>query len=274
MRWWAEAQRAGVIVALATLAACTAQHGFTSSRARQAGMPCSEAARVARGALVRLGYAAELVEAPKPGAPGKVVGHKNSGWSTALPEPGTEYTATVTITCSNQGAEFEALADEPIPAALTFKTDFAAAIQQVAERRIARPRLAERPEAGLVISVEPLRGSDASAEFGADLTASGITPVRLRIDNRSDRAYGFAGERVQLVTQEGERTEPLPDERVAALTGSLQSTVRKKRIADGEIAPQAVVSGFLYFPVSAYSRATLVLIDQQTDEEEGFSVEF
>jgi len=237
-------------------------------------MPCSEAARVGRGALVRLGYSADVIDPPAPGVKGKVIGHRNSGWSTARPEPGTEYTATVTITCSNQGAEFDAVTDEPVPAALTFKSDFASAIQKVASRRVTRPQLAERPEAGLVISVEPLRGGDASAEFGADLTASGITPVRLKIDNRTDRTYGFAGERVQLVTQEGERAEPLADDRVTKLAGSLHPTVRKKRIADGEIAPKAVLTGFLYFPVSAYRRATLVLIDQETEEEEGFSVEF
>jgi hypothetical protein len=237
-------------------------------------MPCSEAARVGRGALVRLGYSAEVTAPPAAGVPGTVVGHMNSGWTTAWPEPGTEYTATVTIICSNHGAEFDAVTDQPIPASLTFKSDFAAAVNTVATRHVNRPQIAERPETGLVISVEPLRGGDASAEFGADLTASGITPVRLKIDNRTDRTYGFAGERVQLVTQEGDRADPLPDERVAALAGSQHPAVRSKRIADGAVAPQAVLTGFLYFPASAYRRATLVLIDQETDEEEGFSVEF
>lgn len=238
-------------------------------------MPCSEAARVAKGALFRLGFEPQLVTAPQPGIPGRIVGRRNTGWSMANPEPGTEYTATVTITCSNQGADFEAQTDEPIPASLTFKRDFVAAIEQVAARgKTIRPRLAEQPEAGLVISVEPLRGAEASAEFGADLSASGITPVRLKIDNRSDRTYAFAADGVLLVTQEGERVEALADDSAAELAGSLQSTVRKKRIADAQIAPQGVLSGFLYFPVSAYRRATLVLIDQETEEAEGFSVEF
>ena len=248
---------------------------MTSSRANQARMPCSEAARVAKGALFRLGFEPQLVSAPQPGIPGKMLGHKNTGWGLANPEPGTEYTATVTITCSNQGAEFEAQTDEPIPASLTFKGDFVAAIETVAGRtRTIRPRLAEQPEAGLVISVEPLRGGEATAEFGADLNTSGITPVRLKIDNRSDRTYAFAATGVQLVSQEGERVEPLPDDSAAKLAGSLQSMVRKKRIADAQIVPQSVLSGFLYFPASAYRRATLVLIDQETEEAEGFSVEF
>jgi hypothetical protein len=263
------------VLALIVLPACTAtQHGVTHGHASQTGMPCSEAVRVASGALLRLGYATDVVATPKPGVPGTVVGHKNSGWSAATPEPGIEYTATVTITCSNQGAEFDAATDEPVPAALTFKMDFAAAIDKVASRRITRPKLKDQPEIGLLIGVEPLRGGEISAEFGSDLGAAGITPVRVKIDNRTDRTYAFAGERVQLVTQEGERVEPLDDAQAVTLDAGVQATMRKQRIADASIAPKTVLSGFLFFPASAYRRATLVLIDQATEEEEGFSVEF
>jgi hypothetical protein len=261
------------LLALCALPACTVGRGVTSSRASQAGMPCSEADRVAKGALLRLGYSPETVAAPKPGAPGTITGRKNSGWSSATPEPGLESTATVTITCSNRGAEFEAQTDEPLPGSLTFKSDFAGAIEKVAARRIARPRLKDHPETGLVISVEPLRGGDASAEFGEDLPAAGITPVRLRIDNRTDRTYAFTTGAVQLVTQEGERVDPIGAD-TAALKANLQAAMRTKRIADATIAPQSVLSGFLYFPASTYRRATLVLIDQETEEEEGFSVDF
>jgi hypothetical protein len=263
-----------LLLALIALYACGARRGFTTSSATEAGMACTQAERVAKGALLRLSYHPETVTAPKAGVPGTVLGHKNSGWATASPEPGTEYTATVTITCSNQGARFDAETDEPLPASLTFKADFAKAIRTVAERRITRPRLKERPQTGLLISVEPLRSGDASKEFGADLTASGITPVRVKIDNRTDRTYAFAADGVQLVTQEGEHVEPLTDDKAGALAASWRDYLRKKRIEDGQVAPKAVLTGFLYFPVSAYRRATLVLIDQETEEEEGFSVEF
>lgn len=261
---------------LAALCGCATSIGrsLTFTSASQSGMPCTEAQRVAKGALLRLGYSPDAAVAAQPGVPGTVIGHKNSGWATATPEPGVEYTATVTITCSNQGARFEAQTDEPFPGSMSFKSDFERMIQAVAARRITRPRLAEQPATGLVISVEPLRGGDSSAEFGTDLTASGITPVRLKIDNRTDRTYAFAADSVQLVTQEGERVEPLPDDKAGQLSAGLQAALRRKRIADGRLAPQAVLSGFLYFPASAYRRATLVLIDQETEEEEGFSVEF
>jgi len=261
--------------ALAVLSACaTRQPGFTQASAEQENMSCSEAVRVASGALLRLGYSPELVTAPQPGAPGKVIGHKNSGWAAATPEPGTEYTATVTVTCSNQGAQFEAVTDEGLPASLTFGLDFRAAVEKVAARRITRPRLNDQPETGLVIAVEPLRAADAAAEFGNDLNSSGITAVRVKIDNHTDRTYDFTATGVQLVTSEGERVEPLGEARVAELATSVTPILRKKRIDDGTIAPNGALSGFLYFPYSAYRRATLVLVDQATEEEEGFSVEF
>lgn len=263
-------------LALAALAGCTTAKGksLTLTSASQPGMACSEAERVAKGALLRLNYSTDSVVSAEPGMPGTVVGHKNSGWATARPEAGDEYTATVTISCSNSGARFEAQTDEPFPGSLSFQRDFERMITAVAARRINRPRIAERPATGLVISVEPLRSSDASAEFGSDLPAQGITPVRIKIDNRTDRTYDFVADSVTLVTQEGARVEPYPDSRAGKLSADMQTTVNKKRIADGRLAPSAVLSGFLYFPASAYRRATLVLIDQETEEEEGFSVEF
>ena len=54
----------------------------------------------------------------------------------------------------------------------------------------------------------------------------------------------------------------------------LQNVVREKIIADGGVEPNATMSGFLYFPASAYRRAKLVLIERESEEAEGFAVEF
>lgn len=246
---------------------------LTRSHISQPGMPCSEAARVARAALLRVGFDCDVVTPPQPGAPGTVVGKKAGGYDVVVNQASRQYTATVTITCSNQGAEFDATTDEGVPSSLTFKADFAKAVAAVTARRVERPRLAERPERGLVIEVEPLRGGAASGEFGTDLAVAGITPVRIKIDNRTDRTYAFAAERVRLVTQEGQRVEPLAPA-PAKVPAAAQQALQQKRIADGDVAPKTVLSGFLYFPLSTYRRATLVLIDQATEEDEGFSVEF
>ncbi len=260
-------------VLLLLLAGCAAS-GLMHSRASQPGMPCTEAARVARGALTRLAYESVLVTPPAPGTPGTIVAKKPIAYD-GVSHAVTRYAnATVTITCSNSGATFDAATDEPLPGSLTFKSDFASTVAAVAARREQRPRLASRPETGIVITVEPLRGGDARAEFDIDLPAAGVTPVRLRIENRSERTYTFAPRAVRLITQEDARAKPLSTADLATRAAAAQPALQQKQIAAATLPPGASVAGFLYFPASAYRRATIVLIDQASEEEEGFSVEF
>lgn len=265
--------RAAALLLLA--AGCSATAGLSHSRATMPGTPCTEATRIARAALLRLGYDGDVVTPAQPGAPGRVVAHKAGGYDYGSNHATRQYTATVDITCSNAGATLDATTDEPLPGSLTFKGDFARTVDAVAARREQRPRLASRPAAGVVIGIEPLRGGDARGTFGSDLPAAGVTPVRLTIDNRTERTYAFAAARMRLESQEGERAAPLAIADAARRAGAGASqAVAEHAIGDAVIAPHGVVTGFLYFPASAYRRATVVLIDQETEEEEGFSVEF
>ncbi|MEO8604719.1 MAG: hypothetical protein ABI629_19275 [bacterium] len=271
---------AAVRLLLAASLACgcsaTAPGGFsqslTRSRVSQAGMPCTEAARVAQGALLRVGYVPEATTVPQPGTPGVVVSKRAAGYDIASNQASHYYTTTVTLTCSNSGADFDAITDEPLPGSLSFKTDFAKAIETVAGRRIQRPALAERPATGMVIAIEPLRGGEARSGLGVELP--GVTTVRMKLENRTERTYIFSGDGVQMVTQQGDRVGPLDAAQTAKQVGAAAGTAASQRIADGVLAPKAVLSGFLYFPSSAYQRATVMLIDQETEEEEGFRVEF
>ncbi|MFN8641765.1 MAG: hypothetical protein U0802_08960 [Candidatus Binatia bacterium] len=266
----------GRAAAMALLAAgCSVGTGLTHGRATMPGAPCTEATRVARAALLRLGYDGDVVTPAQPGTPGRVVAHKAGGYDSVTNQAARQYTATVEVTCSNAGATLAATTDEPIPGSLTFSSDFTRTVDAVAARRVDRPHVASRPEAGVVIAVEPLRGGDARSALGVDLPAAGVTPVRLKVENRSDRTYAFATARVRLETQEGERAAPLAPADVAARAGAgARQAVVDRAIADAVLAPRDAVTGFVYFPASAYRRATIVLIDQETEEEEGFSVEF
>src|SRR5207253_1878973 len=162
----------------------------------------------------------------------------------------------------------DAVTDEPLPGSLTFKGDFASTVDAVAARRIQRPQLASRPETGMVIAIEPLRGGDARSALGVDLPDAGVTPVRLTIDNRTERTYAFAPLQVRLESQEGQPTAPLTSAEVGKRAGAAaEQAASEHAIADAVIAPHGVVTGFLYVPVSAYRRATVVLIDQETEEE-------
>lgn len=239
-------------------------------------MPCGQATRVARATLVRMGYTVAAAEPASAGRPGKFVGTKTTGWAPADPQAGTVYTATIAVTCSDRGADFEAVTDEPWLARMGFRRDFAKTVAELAERKKTfRPGIDDTPHSGLLVTVEPLRGREAIGEFGVDLLAAGITPVRLRIENRTERAYLFHGSEVRLITESGARTEPLAAERVTpALIPPGDRQLAGKLIVDGEIAPGKKHTGFLFFPASAYKRASVVLIDRETDETEGLSIEF
>jgi hypothetical protein len=238
-------------------------------------MPCREATRVARGALLRLGYLIEKVELAQPGVPGVVGGRKETAWSPSSPEAGDAYTAEIRVTCSDQGSDFEGISNAPFGASRAFRKELPATIAELAERQTVRPRLKENQEAGMVIEVEPLRRLRATSELGVDPTASGVTPVRLRLENRTERSYFFERSKVTLVSQDGARSQPLPAQRIAATFGdAVAQTLYSRLIAEGDVGPHQTVSGFLYFPVAAYQRATVQLIDQASDEVEGFSVEF
>jgi hypothetical protein len=247
----------------------------STAHTSQPGMSCREATRVARGALLRLGYMIDRVEPAKPGAPGLVTGRKEMGWAPSSPEAGDVHTAEIRITCSDRGAEFEGVADVPFGSPLEFGSELPQTIAKLAEQRTERPRLEGHPEGGMVIEVVPLRGVQARSELGIDPTPSGVTPVRLRLENRTERSYVFERSKVTLVSQDGARSQALPVDRVAATFGdSVGKTLCDRLIAEGEVAPHQTLSGFLYFPAAAYQRATLLLTDQSSDEPEGFSVEF
>ena len=243
--------------------------------ATEAGMPCSQATRAVRAALLRMGYTVVAAEAASAERAGKVTATKTSGWAPAVPEPGAVYTATVVITCSDRGSELEAVTDEPWMARMAFRRDFAKTVSELAEQKTRRPGIDDAPPSGLSVAVEPLRAREAVGEFGVDLPAAGITPVRLRIENRSERAYLFRRSKVRLITESGTRTKPLTAERVTpALVPPGDRQLARTLIANGEIAPGQSVTGFLFFPASAYRGASVVLIDRETDETEGLGIEF
>jgi hypothetical protein len=252
----------------------------SGTRVSESMLTCSEATRAARQALMRLGYSITRVTPAKAGAPGTVVATRDTGWSPASPEPGTVHTATVTITCSDSGAEFIAGTDEGFIERMSFPQRFTAAVQAAVGRKTAQPKATNEEPRGLLVSVEPQRGTAAQHEFGADLPAAGITPVKIEIKNRSDRRYDFKSSDVELLTEEGSHVEPLSLADAVACLGSspdaaaARQRMSQKELQDRDIPPGLSLDGYLYFKAAAYRRARVVLTDVESDEAEGFSVEF
>jgi hypothetical protein len=238
--------------------------------------------RSARAALLQMGYSISSVQKATAETPGYVVGTRETGWTPYSPEAAEQHTVTVTVRCSDAGAEFQAVTDEDWTRQLNFPNRFSEAVQSnVPSGERPAPRQRDEPEAtGLVLRIEPQRPGQARSEFGIDLTAAGITPVKVEIRNLTDRRYGFRRAEVVLVTVEGRRQEPMSLAAAAELLsaqdpdGRLHERLGKKSIGDGELAPGARLEGFLYFAASTYRRARVVLVDLESDESEGFSVAF
>jgi hypothetical protein len=254
--------------------------GDTSfSRAAQVSepmLPCSGATHAAVDAVRRMGYTVTDVKRATPEAPGMVTGVRELGYSAADPVAGEKNTMKVRVTCSDAGSSFEAVSDEGGLAQLNFASRFSSVVKkEVATKKVRQTKPAEEAR-GLVLTMEPQRSGDSMAAFGIDLPAAGITPVKVEINNRSDRRYLFEADRVTLVTMQGKRQKALSADAAAAQAGAgaLAAKLKQSTLEEGEIAPGGTRSGYLFFPASTYGSARVVLKDIESDEPEGFSIGF
>lgn len=237
-------------------------------------MTCAQATGVARRALLKLGYTIDKVDPAKSGVIGTVVGLRNTGFTPRIVEQGDIYRTEIAVRCSDTGSTFEGSTSEGFARRMSLRRDYPEAIAAVIQQPVRAPRVKQEPDLGLIITVEAQRSREASAIFGTDLPASGITPVQVKIDNRTERTYAFSRDRVKLVTQDGRNAPPLTAHDLTKLGAGLPAQLEGKLIGEGDLGPGANHAGFMYFPAAAYRRATIILLDRETDEPEGFNVEF
>lgn len=247
-----------------------------AARVSEPMLTCTEATNSAIQAVRRMGYTVTEVKRATPEQAGLVVGTQELGFEAANPVSGGHNTMKVRVTCSDSGSSFEAVTDEGGLSSLNFPGRFAAVVKKEVSTKKVRSTPPAEAARGLIVTMEPARPSAALAVFGADLPGAGVTPVRIDINNRSDRRYSFAGDRVTLVTTQGKREKPITPDAAAKLAGSgeLAAKLRDKAIAEGEIAAGATRSGYLYFPASTYRGARVTLTDIESEEPEGFSIGF
>ena len=126
-----------------------------------------------------------------------------------------------------------------------------------------------------VIAVPPGRGSSALRRATDDMRRttddrwerardSENFVVEVKINNGTDRAYLIKANKVSLRAESGERVRPLEaseDSPTPILT-------------DQTIAPGAEVRGYLSFPPGSYTGARGFLIEERTQANEGFSIDF
>ena len=126
-----------------------------------------------------------------------------------------------------------------------------------------------------VIAVPPGRGSSAMRRTTDDMRRAADDRwerardsenfvVEVKIHNGTDRAYLIKANKVSLRAESGERVRPLEaneDSPTPVLT-------------DQTIAPGAEIRGYLSFPPGSYTGARGFLIEERTQANAGFSIDF
>ncbi len=223
-------------------------------------LSCEEANRLAYRTVTTLGYAISSLQVGHPGQPGHIVVDKEGGKG-----------GKVTITCNENGAVVEpektGLAVPSLIGAAERPNEFPQIFTQTFNILLTQRDYAvqQGPEKGLTMSMSRLNSFESQMELGADLPAGGVLPVKVVISNNTPRPYGFDAGKVFLMATGGERVAP-----VAPPASGQGKTLQ----GEMTIAPGQTVSGYLFYPAGNYSSARTMFIDKETDEGEGFSVQF
>jgi hypothetical protein len=246
-------------VALLLCSGCVARHVILSEK----GLTCVEAQRIAIDTVRRMGYTITETTNATPGTPGVIIASRTEGTSTRG--------LMVSVACTTMGAQVEAKSDQTGINGLNFSSEFRRNFEAAT---VNRPPPRPPAASGVDVLLTPERGS-SFADLGVDLSTAGILPVSVRITNHTARAYRFQVKGVRLRTAAGDRIAALGSDALSAQVGSTAASgLQQKALRDQDIKPNDTLTGFLFFPFNSYTRARVELIDKQSDEAEGFSIEF
>ena len=126
-----------------------------------------------------------------------------------------------------------------------------------------------------VVAVPPGRGSSAMRRTTDDMRRAADDRwerardsenfvVEVRINNGTDRAYLIKANKVSLRAESGERVRPL----------EVSEDSPTPVLTDQTITPGAEIRGYLSFPPGSYTGARGFLIEERTQANEGFSIDF
>jgi hypothetical protein len=221
-------------------------------------LPCDQANMIMRQALRSSGFTITSDTPATLASAGRIAGEKEGAKPTS-----------VAITChvDRNIVEMEISQDSPLvdsvdfyKALSDFQLGFYTAFNKV-EGRIARN---PADQGRLYVSVRPMNLVDTQIVFGAkDL---GVLPLKVNIANPTALTYVLETERIVLLEEaSGKRIKPLSAEEASLPTPPL---------TDRQIGPGASIQGYLYYPSGTYTGARGSMAEQQSQEREGFSVDF
>jgi hypothetical protein len=249
-----------LIGCLLVLGGCSAQQAPRKQTIVVPTLSCEEANRLAYRTVTVLGYTPASLQVAAPGQSGHILARKEGAKD-----------GMVTITCNPDGAVVEpektGIAIPSMIGGAERPGEFPQLFKQAFNilRGTQEAAAARGPEKGLNLTMTPLNGFDSQVELGADLPASGVLPVRVVISNNTPRPYGVDMSKIFLQSAAGGRVAPVAPP-AAGQSKALQGEMT--------LQPGQTVSGYLFYPAGQYTSARTTLVDKETDEGEGFSIQF
>jgi len=287
---WCVQRRRAVAAGLLVLAACVPpvrQYEIRNER-----LTCEQANQYSYRTLQSMGFTITQFEPAVAGQSGTLRGTRDNR--------GTQK-VTVRITCDGGNADIIASDDGAFLGQLEFKRGFflafsgtasQAAISESVARDEAQRPLEQKRTKGLQVLIEPVHGLGSKLDFDLDLAAGGVLPVRLTVVNASTRTYRLDPSDVALAQADGTRVRPLP---VSVAAQRVADALRQKGSGSEAPAPDATqiaqrfgaqlftaktvtsnqtIKGYLFFPLGDYTKGRVSVEDEETEESEGFVVEF
>jgi hypothetical protein len=240
---------------------CAAQQPPRKRTIEAPTLSCQEANRLAYRTVTTLGYSIASLQVATPGQPGHILARKEGA-----PD------GKVTITCPGESSavvepEKTGLAIPSLLGAAERPNEFPQIFTQTFNilRVNQEYAIQQGPEKGLSVTMTRLNSFESQMDLGADLPAGGVLPVKVVISNNTSRPYGLDASKVYLMTTGGGRVAPV------APPASGQGKALQGEVT---LQPGQTVTGYLFYPAGNYSSARTTLVDKETDEGEGFSVQF
>jgi hypothetical protein len=277
---------------LATAAACTPPIRYFDLKRQP--LTCEQANARTLRTLQEMGFTITAFEPAAAGRRGTLRGTRQ--------ERGTQ-NITVVLTCGSQGVDVDASEDGKLLGQLEFKRafylGFTSVVQQAMAAEVAAQTGAETPlqehkGGGLRVLIEPVRGLSSKLDFDLDLPAAGVLPVRITIDNATARTYRFDPADIVLIQKDGTRVRPLPvdaatrriadaerqraaatpETAVAHDSGEIAQRLQQRALEGSSVSAHQTAKGYLFYPLAPYVKARVSLEDKESEETEGFVVEF
>lgn len=220
--------------------------------------PCEQGNRISRLAIERQGYKVTEFTPAALSKAGIVKGEKQG-----------QPPLVITLFCSrNNGVVMETSSESPV----LKKEDFYLAISDFergffamfkGERSLVVKTQAPVVSNQLQVAMKPLSSVESKIIFGMDVTT--VLPVQIEITNPTPRSYQVEADQITLLTSSGQRVKPL---------SAKGSTFPAPALTNQTVAGKSGVKGYLYFPPGTYTGGRGSLVEKESQESEGFAVQF